>query len=190
MSLLTHLTPGTLPQWLMTGLLALIAGILTAWIRGMPERARVANEREVIDNADAGVLRTEFMGLYEKNRKDYHALANDMQVLSGVQHKCQKALAEAHAENRGYREDMRTLLFLAKLLINEIKRLDPNPHNSVIEQAEMTLFQLQKKHDPTWSDLVKSPQRQAAEGAVISAELTLNAAEHTVEEIDAEEASK
>ena len=185
---LIRFAPGTVPQWgMLVTLLTMAVGMATVWIRHGPARMAQANAATVIEHTDSALLRAEYLALNEKTRKDYHDLANEFQKLVGTQKTCEKALLESRAENRGYRDDMQMLLFLAKLLIKEIKRLDPDPNNLIIEQAEMTLFQLEQKHNPSPPEPTKSPQRQAAEGAVLSAERTLDAAAHTVDEIDAEE---
>lgn len=179
------LAPGTLPQWgMLVTLLGIAAGLWTAWIRGAPERRRAANEARIIDNTEAGRLRDEFMALHKLDRKDIHDLRNSLAILTGDQHKCTKALGEAHAENLKNRDDMRTLLFLIRLLISEVKRLDPDPENIIIKQAEMTLLELERKRKA--GDEVVVGAAETADRAVTAAEKTVDAARETVAEIKAE----
>lgn len=170
---------GTPLQWsIFVAALTACAGVVTVLIRTAPDRRRAENEAKVIDNTEAALLRAEYTQMHETMRKRYHDLANEFQGLVGTQRACEKRLAEAHAENRGYRDDMRTLLFLARLLIKEIRRLDPDPNNIIIDQAEMTLSELEAKNSPALE--AKTPTRAAAEQ-------TLHAAEHTIEVIDKQE---
>lgn len=181
---LANLAPGTFPQWgTFSLLLAMFVWALAVWIRGEPERTRAKSEAKALDNADAAILRAEYQALHQKNRDDYHKLANDFQKLVGTQRRCEQALAEAHAENRMYRDDVNTLLFLIRLLISEVKRLDRDPANIIIKQAEMTLTELERKRGE--GNGVKA-LGALAEDAVEKAEASLDAAVVTKNEITGE----
>lgn len=139
---------------------AMLATMLLAlgawWIRGMPDRGRVRNEAKVI--ADAELARR-----YKEWRAEVHELKNQLAVVLAEQRKCNQALAAALALNR-------PVLFLIRLLIREVKRLDPE--SPIIGQAESTLEHLGQAID----DPAKSNVLNAAEQAVEAAEQTVEEA--------------
>lgn len=171
MDFLRHLD-GTLPQW--GTLLAVLGGLLAWWIKGMPERARVKNEATVIEDTEAARIRAEYTALNKLAREDIHKLRNELAQVNAEQRKCGQALAEAHAETRSYKDDMSTLLFLIRLLVSEVKRLDPSPDNIIIQQAEMMLEELERKR------AAATPSQSAVE---VKAVLTVEAAEETLAEV-------
>jgi hypothetical protein len=61
-SLVSQLGPGTLPQWgTFAAVLAMLAGMVTVWIKGIPERLRVRNEARMQIGEAEERLRTELM---------------------------------------------------------------------------------------------------------------------------------
>lgn len=171
---------GTLPQWITSaGVLTLLAGLATAYIRGWPERRRAKNEAKVIDHTEAETIRAEYQTLNKQARDDIHALRGELAAVNAAQVKCDKALTDAQADTRLYKEDMGTLLFLIRLLVSEVKRLDANPHNIIIEQAEMTVDELARKRGVAL-DTVST--------VVAKAEHTVEAAQETLAEAKAGDA--
>lgn len=152
-------------------------GALIWWIRGMPERARVKNEGIVIAAAEAA-------DRYKVWRLEVHELKQEVAKVSARQYLTDKQLSDALAVNRHNKSQMATMLFLIKLLISELKRLDPK--SAIVHQAEMTLVQMEHDHgmDPTKSDALNT-----AEVAVQDAKQTVRSAEATCEEVKKDEAA-
>lgn len=150
--------------------LAMLAIVGRAWIIGVPERMRVANEGKITAAA-------ELAERYKAWRVEVHGLKNDLMVVAGKQEECNKALAEAHAVNRHNESQMSTMLFLIRLLIRELERLAPD--SIIVQQAKITLEQL--GHTPP--DPGKSDALNVAEGAVRDAKQTLASTRETREEV-------
>lgn len=140
--------------------LSVIAAVAIWWIRGAPDRQRADNEGRQIEVAEHTLLRADYVQQIKDFRKEVHSLRNELQVLTGQQIK-------ADGENRRYKEQVSTMMFLIRLLISELKRLDPD--SVIIAQAEATLEQMGHPLDPN-----KSAARQAAEDTVTAAQNTLD----------------
>ena len=167
---------GSLADWgTFAVVLTTFVGLAGYWIKGIPDRGRARNEEKVIDNTEAAAIRAEFADLNKQARNDIHELRDELQKVMAQQRDCDKALAAAHAENLTYRDDMNTLFFLVRLLICEIKRLDPNPDNMIIKQAEMMLGELDRR---------RLPHGKSAEE---KAKKTVLAAKETLDELKAED---
>lgn len=175
-------------QWGTFGaIMVVFAGCVTVWIKGIPERLRVRNEGRQIELTDAQLLRQEFDELNKTNRKDIHDLKERAAKAEAAHHKAEKdhaesrrefekALMEAASVQRENRADMDHMMFIIQLLVDEVKRLDPDPsHNRSIQQAEAVLLHMTNKRDPI------SGERKAS--AVSSAEGTVKAAQATVDEL-------
>lgn len=147
----------------MAAMLALLAIVGRAWIIGIPERLRIANEGK----ASAG---DELAERYKSWRVEVHEMRNSLMVVASKQADCDRALAEAHSVNRHNQVQINTMLFLIRLLIRELERLAPD--SLIVQQAKATLEQL--GHEPF------DPQKSTALSA---AEHTVRAAEVAVEEV-------
>lgn len=147
----------------MAAMITLLAIVGRAWIVGIPERLRIANEGRVTAAA-------ELAERYKAWRVEVHGLKNDLGVVAAKQALCDKALVDAHAENRQNHHQMTTMLFLIRLLLRELERL--SPESMIVQQAKVTLEQM--GHEPLASD--KST-------ALASAEHTVEVAQATVEEV-------
>lgn len=172
------------------------------WIRGIPDRIRAANERKVIDNSDAATLRNEFNELNKLNRRDIHDLKEKAAIAEAAAHKAAKdhavdrqeydrRLLEASSVMRESRADMEHLLFIIQCLIDEVKRLDPDPDNNrSIQQADAVLLHMSRKREVPVSDPSKSNALNSAENTARDtkqADISANAA---VEVVKAAEESK
>ena len=146
LSLQPYISAGSLVTW------ALIL-LAVWWVRGIPDRMRASNEARVIDNADIAARLKDW-------RTEVHGLKNELAKVAAKQAQCDSALAEAHSVNRQNHDRMTTMMFIIRLLISELKRLDPK--SVIVKQAEETLVHMNGGGDPNKSD-------------------ALNAAEHTVE---------
>lgn len=146
----------------LVAMLTLLAIVGRAWIVGIPERLRVANEGKV--NAAA-----ELTERYKAWRVEVHELRNSLQAVAGEQARCTKALAEAHADNRLLHGEKNTMLFVIRQLIRDLERAAPD--SIILEQAKVTLEQMGHGIDAG-----KSPSLAAAEH-------TVEAAEAAVEEV-------
>jgi hypothetical protein len=155
---------------ILSTLLILVAGIITVWIKGMPERMRVALEHRAI-------AATEAAQRFKEWRNEVHALKNELAIVAAKQAGCDKALSEAHAINRANKGQTNTMLFIIRLLISELKRLDPQ--SIIVRQAEETLAHMQG----SMIDPAKSQALNTAEGAVQDAKQTLASTQDTCAEV-------
>ena len=137
----------------LAAMLMLLAIVGRAWIVGIPERLRVANEGKVTAAA-------ELSERYKAWRVEVHDLRNSLQAVAGEQARCTKALAEAHADNRLLHGEKNTMLFMIRQLIRELERTAPD--SIILEQGKATLEQM-------------------GHGIEAGKSATLAAAEHTVE---------
>lgn len=137
----------------MVAMMMLLGIVGRAWIVGIPERLRAANEGKMTAAA-------ELSERYKAWRVEVHGLKNDLGVVAAKQRECDKALAEAHIVNRHHESQMSTMLFLIRLLLRELERLAPN--SIIVQQAKITLEQL--GHEPFSAD--KSTALAAAEHTV------------------------
>lgn len=146
-----------------SAMITLLAIVGRAWIIGIPDRLKIANEGKVSAAA-------ELSERYKAWRVEVHELKNDLMKVAGKQADCDRALADAHSVNRHNQVQMNTMLFLIRLLIRELERLAPD--SLIVQQAKSTLEQL--GHEPF------DPHKSTALNA---AEHTVKAAEIAVEEI-------
>lgn len=150
----------------LAAMLALLAIVGRAWIIGIPERLRIANEGKTSAS-------DELAERYKAWRVEVHELRNATMVVAAKQAECDKALAEAHSVNRHNQVQMNTMLFLIRLLIRELERLAPD--SLIVQQAKATLEQL--GHEPF--DPGKSSARLAAEHTVKAAEIVVEEVKQT-----------
>lgn len=143
------------------------------WIRGYPERMRASNEGKTIAAAEASER-------YKAWRLEIHELKNEIAKVSAKQVITDGQLSESLAVNRHLRTQMTTMLFLIRLLISELKRLDPK--SAIVKQAELTLGEMDQHSDPNKSDALNT-----AETAVQDAKQTVRSAQATCEEVKKEE---
>lgn len=148
-----------------------------AWIVGVPERIRAANEGRVTAAA-------ELSERYAAWRVEVHGLKNELMKVAGKQADCDKALAEAHSVNRHNESQMSTMLFLIRLQNRELERLAPD--SIIVQQVRSTLEQL--GHNPP--DPSKSEALNTAEGAERDARQTLASTKETRKEIERTEAEE
>lgn len=147
----------------MAAMFAVLAIVGRAWIVGIPERLRVANEGKTIAT-------TELAERYSAWRVEVHGLKNELQAVAGEQARCNKALAESHTDNRLLLSERGTMLFVIRQLIRDLERTAPD--SIILEQAKATLEQL--GHEGP--DFSKSAPLAAAEH-------TVDAAKAAVEEV-------
>lgn len=155
---------GTFPQWgtFLTVLTGLI-GLITVYIRGMPERHRVRIEERKIDVAAHSTQLQQYADQITEFRKEVHGYRNELHV---VQRNLEKA--ESLSRRRGDR--IVALTIVVKLVMSELKRLDPD--SLILGQAEQLLTQMIEEDRP--------------ETAADAARQTLEAAERTVEKVTKE----
>jgi hypothetical protein len=171
---------GTLPQWgSFLSLVAIIMGGIIVYIKGIPERGRVRNEATVIDVDADTVLRAEYVEQIKEFRREVHGYRNELQVIQG-----ELTRSESASRRRGDR--IRNMEFVIRLLVSELKRLQPNG-SIVVDQAEAMMAQMDR--DGAEDGRHKSTALQSAETAVTAARKTVRSAEHTVVEINVNEAS-
>ncbi len=172
----TGLPLGTVPQWgAFASLLAILAGCVTVFIRGMPERGRVANERKTIDMAEMDKILADYAEQVKAFRIEVQGLRNDLHG----------AVAELLASDKI--SDQRSnwindMMFIIELLIAELERLDPK--SLIVKQAKGML----KRISDQGKDPKKSEALNIAETAVRDAHQTVRSTEHAVTEINVQEA--
>lgn len=117
----------------LAAVLIILAGLATVWIKGIPDRLRATNEGRASNSA-------ELAQRYKAWRTEVHDLKNEVSKAIAEQAMCGRALAEALAINR-------PVLFLIRLLVREVKRLDPD--SPIVTQAESTMVDLGQALDNT-----------------------------------------
>lgn len=140
----------------MAAMFAVLAIVGRAWIIGIPDRLRVANEGKISAAA-------ELSERYKAWRVEVHDLNNKVQILAGTQAECNKALAESHADNRLLHGEKNTMLFMIRQLLRELERIAPD--SIILEQGKATLEQMGHGIDSS-----KSTALAAAEHTVVAAE--------------------
>ncbi len=156
---------------------AMLAGIIIWWIRGMPERGRVKNERKSIDMAEMDKLLADYGEQIKAARQAIHDLRNELHVALGALSASDRVSDQRH----NWIGDM---LFIIELLISELERLDPK--SMIVKQAKAMLKRI--KGDGT--DNTKSEVRNATETAARDARQSARSAEHAVVEVVANENAK
>lgn len=143
------------------GILAILGFVVRTWIVGMPARKqaendakRAANEGKVIDNTEVALR-------FKEWRAEVHAMKNEVTVLRAELHR-------SDAQRAHNRERFNMVLFILRLVMAELRRIDPN--SPVIKQADELLKQVTDEDAP----------HDAAE----SAKATVAAAQDTLEQIE------
>jgi hypothetical protein len=146
----------------LAAMLVLLAIVARAYIVGMPERRRAANEGKVIDNAEVALR-------FKEWRAEVHAMKNELALV-------QARLHQSDAQRARNKDRFNMVLFILRLVMAELRRIDPE--SAVIKQAEALLGQVTEQED----DPDKTP-------AVNAAEHTLEAAKATLSEVKQSEGS-
>lgn len=134
---------GSAAQWGLLG--AFITAFFTAlgiWFKYGPDRRRAENEAKSLEVTTEAKLRDEMTALNKQARKDIHDMREQLATMQAKQHFSDRRLLEAATVQRQDRADMDTMMFLIRLLISEVKRLDKSDNNAIIEQAESVLAHL------------------------------------------------
>ncbi len=167
---------GTLPQWgAFLSLLAILMGGVTVYIRGIPDRLRVRNEARQIEIDEAELIRSDYAQQIVEFRKEVHGYRNELHAVALRQNSTEKALTEAQRISRQRSDRINNMMFVLRLVMSELRRLDPS--SVILKQAEAMLGSMGE------DDPLKSPTLNAAEHAV-------EAAETTVAEVKSAEAKK
>lgn len=154
-----EIAPGTLPQWgTFAALLAGIVAAVTAYIRGSPHRTKANSDAKQADNAD-------YADQIKLFRNDVNALTSRVNVL-------QERLTQSESNNRIRADRITNMTFIIRLLISELRRIDPN--SIIVQQAEALLKQM---------DHVEGTPTVEADRAVEKAQDTVIAAKATVAEL-------
>ncbi len=161
---------GTLPQWgAFLSLLTLIAGCITVYIKGIPERLRVTNEGVALKAKIEEDLRGEAAMRFKEFRTEVHSLRNELA-------KYVTELTISEASRRRGSDKLSMMAFVLKLVMGELRRLDPK--SQIVDQAEKLLEGI-LEDDPPEADKSK---------ALKQAEFTVSAAHDTVDEVKHAEA--
>ncbi len=148
---------------------------LGIWIKYAPERGRVANERKTIDMAEMDKILADYAEQVKSFRSEVHGLRNELHT----------AVTELLASDKI--SDQRSnwindMMFIIELLVAELDRIDPK--SLIVKQAKGMLRRISEQG----KDPKKSEALNIAETAVRDAHQTVRSAEHTVVEINADEA--
>lgn len=134
--------------------LIVLAVVARTYILGIPERARVRNEAKVIDNAEVAMR-------FKEWRAEVHAMKNELAVVKAELH-------SSNAQRARNRDRFNMVLFILRLVMTELRRLDPQ--SAVIRQADALLAQV-------------TEEEESPEDAVSAAKATVASAEVTLEEV-------
>ena len=152
------IAPGTLPQWgTFAALITAIVGWGTVYIKGSPHRTEANSNAKQADNAD-------YADQIKLFRDDVKALNSRVNVL-------QERLTQSESNNRIRADRITNMTFIIRLLISELRRIDPN--SIIVQQAEALLKQMDHVETPTVE----------ADRAVEKAQDTVIAAKATVAEL-------
>lgn len=149
-------------------LLTLLLLLGVWWVRGIPDRGRVKNEGKVIDNAEAEKIRTDYAAQIKDFRAEVHGYRNELAAIAA-------RLTASESVSRQRSDRINNMMFIIRLLISELRRLDPT--SIIVKQAEAMLQQMEPETSRTNDAL------SVAEGAVADAEQTVVSATATVDEI-------
>lgn len=170
------LATGTLPQWgSFIALMTILAGCITVWIRGIPERFRVRTEARQIEIAEADLIRKELreqiqaerlehsteMRALNLERDDMNARLSKMEKLLGRQqlrHNAERSLDRHRLNNINQCFD--ALLLLLKANPNKVSEaiamvedmrakqlLAETEEKAIIRAAEITADECEVDHD-------------------------------------------
>lgn len=157
-------------------LVTIIVGAITVWIKGYPDRGRVANERMVIESSEMEKVIANYEITVKGFRDEVHGLRNELQIVRGELFASDKV----GDQRNNWINDM---MFIIELLISEVERLDPK--SPTIKQARAMLHRMGGNSS---KDADKSEAMNTAETAARDARQTVRSTEHAVEEIAAKEA--
>ena len=166
-----------------TTLVAILGVVARQYVAGAADRKRASNEGHKILTEEHTLIRQDYTKQIIDLRVAMHELRNEMQVLTNSHQSTTKLLVEAQSINRHNKEQMHTMMFLIKLLISELKRIDPD--SIIVAQAESTLNQMTAGADPSDSHAL-----EAAKIAAKDARQTVRTTEHAVAELKVNEANK
>lgn len=164
---------GNFPQWgAFLSLMGLLVGAVTVYIKGIPERTRARNEGAGQESNAETAIRKEYVDQIREFRKEVHGYRNDLQIIA-----IRLNTSESISRQRGDR--IRNMLFIIRLLISELKRIDPT--SIVVSQAEAMIEQMVRDNVDSIEPLPpESGALHAAKDAVADAKDTLASTEKTV----------
>lgn len=159
-------------------LLSLLGLAIAAYFKYAPAMAAQKNEGKKIDLEEDQQIRADYAAQIADFRKEVHSYRNELAKVASLQAATEKRLnmSEATSRRRSYRID--NMMFVIRLLISELRRLDPD--SVIVKQAEAMLLQMQ---DEDRLEGLASNQSPALAAAVESE----RAAAHTVAVVAKEE---
>lgn len=150
---------GTFPQWIL--LITVLGGGVTVFIKGIPQRTKANSDAKQAENND-------YAQQIKELRVEMHGYRNELHVL-------QQRLSQAESSSRVRADRITNMMFIVRLLISELRRLDPQ--SVIVNQAEALLEQMDR------ADTHPMTATETAERAVTKAKQTVKAAEATVTEL-------
>ena len=153
-----EIAPGTLPQWgTFAALLVAIFGGITAYIKGSPHRTKANSDAKQADNAD-------YADQIKLFRDEVKTLNREVKVL-------QERLTQAESASRLRADRITNMTFIIRLLISELRRIDPN--SIIVQQAEALLKQMDHVEGSTTPAVEADRAVEKAQDTVIAAKATV-----------------
>ena len=153
-----EIVPGTLPQWgTFAALLAAIAAGFTAYIKGSPHRTKANSDAKQADNAD-------YADQIKLFRDEVRALNREVKTL-------QERLTQAESASRLRADRITNMTFIIRLLISELRRIDPN--SIIVQQAEALMRQMDHAEAPAIPTVEADRAVEKAQDTVVAAKATV-----------------
>ena len=140
-----------------------------------PDRRRADNEAQIIEGSEIDSVIAELRAQLKEYRAEVHFFRNEVQALQGE-------LKTANRFSNQRADRIETLQIIVELLLSELEKLDPD--SLVVKQAKIMLRRTATEpRDPSESEAMAT-----ARGTVRDAKQAVRSAEHTVVEINVNEA--
>lgn len=131
---LSLLTSGAFPLWgIFVVAVITLAGMVTAYIKGVPDRQRAATEATKVTGDQHAEQIKELREELRRLTGELHSYVNDLQIM-GIR------LNKSESESRRRGDLITNMTFIIRLLISELRRLDPN--SVIVAQAEALMAQM------------------------------------------------
>lgn len=170
------LAAGTVPQWgTFLGILIGLIGLATVFVKGIPERTKAISEAKQADNSDYAKQIKDLIDQVHDLRNELQENRNDLRATRREVDEVNKRLTQSESSSRQRADRITNMTFIIRLLISELRRIDPN--SIIVQQAEALLEQMDIGEKSTVA------AADVADRAVEKAQDTVVAAKATVAEL-------